>query len=87
MGVSCQNNREGFMIKLKAILRKATNFEALHIIETASFMLGCEHWTKYFDALLALVKEYITNVWEIRKVKLYGELCSSQFSLGPRLGI
>ncbi len=28
--------------------------------------------------MLALVKEYITDVWEVRKVKLYGEPCSNQ---------
>ena len=28
--------------------------------------------------MLALVKEYIINVWEARKVKLYGEPCSTQ---------
>ena len=37
-----------------------------------------ELWTKNFDALLALVKEYIINLWEVRKVKLYGEPCSTQ---------
>ena len=28
--------------------------------------------------MLALVKEYITDVWEVRKIKLYGEPCSTQ---------
>ena len=41
-------------------------------------MLGCELWTENFDALLALVKEYIIDLWEVRKVKLYGEPCSTQ---------
>ena len=41
-------------------------------------MLGCELWTENFDSMLALVKEYITNMWEVRKVKLYGEPCSTQ---------
>ena len=41
-------------------------------------MLGCELWMENFDALLALVKEYIIDLWEIRKVKLYGEPCSTQ---------
>ena len=31
-----------------------------------------------FDSMLVLVKEYIIDVWEIRKVKLYGEPCSTQ---------
>ena len=41
-------------------------------------MLSCELWTENFDALLALVKEYIVNLWEARKVKLYEEPCSTQ---------
>ena len=41
-------------------------------------MLGCELWTENVDALLALVKEYIVDLWEVRKVKLYGEPCSTQ---------
>ena len=41
-------------------------------------MLGCELWMKNFDSMLALVKEYIINLWEVRKVKLYGEPCSTQ---------
>ena len=28
--------------------------------------------------MLALVKEYIINLWEVRKVKLYGKPCSIQ---------
>ena len=28
--------------------------------------------------MLALVKEYIINLWEVRKVNLYGEPCSTQ---------
>ena len=34
-------------------------------------MLGSELWESKFDGLLALVKEYIVDVWEIRKHKLY----------------
>ena len=44
----------------------------------ASFVLGCELWMENFDSMLALVKEYIIDVWEVRKVKLYGEPCSTQ---------
>ena len=42
----------------------------------------CELWTENFDALLAFVKEYIIDLWEVRKVKLYGESCSTQSSAG-----
>ena len=34
-------------------------------------MLGSELWESKFDGLLGLVKEYIVDVWEIRKHKLY----------------
>ena len=44
-------------------------------------MLGSELWENKFDkfdGLLSLVKEYIVDVWEIRKHKLY-----DSDSLGP----
>ena len=31
-------------------------------------------WNRYVD----LVKEYIIDLWEVRKIKLYGEPCSTQ---------
>ena len=36
-------------------------------------MLGSELWEKDFSYLLAAVKEFIVNVWEARKLKLYGD--------------
>ena len=33
--------------------------------------LGSKLWESKFDGLLSLVKEYIIDVWEIRKHKLY----------------
>ena len=74
-----KDSREEFMIKLRSTLGEAfKDFEALDNIERASFVLGCELWTENFDSTLALVKEYIIDVWEVRKVKLYGEPCSTQ---------
>ena len=65
------------MVKLRAILGEAfKDFEALYNIEKASFVLGCELWTENFGVLLALVKECILDLWEVKKVKLYGEPCS-----------
>ena len=54
-------------------------------------MLGCELWTENFDSMLALVKAYIIDLWEVRKVKLYGQSCSTQpqsqsFASDPRDG-
>ena len=34
-------------------------------------MLGSELWESKFNGLLSLVKEYIVDLWEIRKHKLY----------------
>ena len=34
-------------------------------------MLGSELWESNFDGLLRSVKEYIVDVWEIRKLQLY----------------
>ena len=36
-----------------------------------SYVLGSELWESNFDGLLRSVKEYIVDVWEIRKLKLY----------------
>ena len=35
------------------------------------YVLGSELWESKFDGLLSLVKEYIIDVWEVRKHKLY----------------
>ena len=47
------------------------DFESLENVEKSSCVLGSELWESKFDGLLALVKEYIVDVWEIRKHKLY----------------
>ena len=36
-------------------------------------MPGCELWMEIFNSLFALAKEYIIDLWEVRKAKLYGE--------------
>ena len=54
--------------------------------------IGCELWESKFDGLLSLVKEYIIDVWEIRKHKLYdsdsgpGQQLHSRSSPGERNG-
>ena len=40
-------------------------------MEKSSYVLGNELWESKFDGLLSLVKEYIIDMWEIRKHKLY----------------
>ena len=36
-------------------------------------MLGSELWEDDFSSLLSIVKEFIVDVWESRKLRLYGE--------------
>ena len=72
------------MVKLRAILGEGfKDFEALDNIyyERASFVLGCELGTENLDSMLALVKEYIIDLWEVRKGELYGEPCSTHAAL------
>ena len=49
------------------------HFVALDSLRKLSFILGSED---HFDLLLALVKEYVVNVWEMHKLKLY---CDDSF--------
>ena len=68
------------------------DFESLENMEKSSYVLGSELWESKFDGLLALVKEYIVDVWEIRKHKLYdsdsgsGLQLHTQSSPGERSG-
>ena len=60
------------MKKLQELLEDDyEDFESLENVEKSSFVLGSELWESTFDELLALVKEYIVEMWEIRKHKLY----------------
>ena len=42
---------------------------------------------EHFDSLLPLVKDYVVNIWEARKIKLYGDDSSSAGGLGEFTGI
>ena len=80
-----KDSREEFLAKLRATLGEAfKDFEALDNIERASFVLGCELWMEIFDFMLALVKEYITDVWEVNYMENHA---LPSLSLSPRLGI
>ena len=46
-------------------------FELLENLEKSSYVLGSELRESKFDGLLSLVKEYIVDIWDIRKHKLY----------------
>ena len=66
------STRASFMKKLQELLEdNYEDFESLETVEKSSYVLGSELWESKFDGLLALVKEYIVEVWEIRKHKLY----------------
>ena len=68
------------------------DFESLENVEKSSYVLGSELWESKYDRLLVLVKEYIVEMWEIRKHKLYdsdsgyGLQLHSQSSPGERSG-
>ena len=67
------NIRNNFMAKLNEILGdKYSDFVVLSNIEKTAFVLGGELWEEEFQALLELVKSFIVEVWELRKLKLYG---------------
>ena len=62
-----------FIKKLQELLEdEYEDFESLDKVEKSSYVLGSDHelWESKFDGLLSLVKEYIIEVWEIRKHKL-----------------
>ena len=81
------------MKKLQELLEDDyEDFESLENVEKSSYVLGNELWESKFDGLLALVKEYIVDVWGIRKHKLYdsdsgsGLQLRTQSSFGERSG-
>ena len=43
------------------------DFELEDSVEKSFYVLDSELWESKFDGLLSLVKEYIVDVWEIRK--------------------
>ena len=60
-----------FYKKLQELLEdEYEDFESLGKVEKSSYVLGSELWESKFDGFLSLVKEYIIDVWEIRKHKL-----------------
>ena len=85
------SSRACFIKKLQELLEdEYEDFESLDKVEKSSYVLGSELWESKFNGLLSLVKEYIVDVWEIRKHKLYdsesgpGQQFHSQSSPGER---
>ena len=57
------------MKKLQELLEDDyEDFESLDNVEKSSYVLGSELWENKFDGLLALVKEYIVDVWEYENI-------------------
>ena len=48
-------------------------FDSLDSLGKLSYILGIELWEDHFESLLALVKDYVVNIWETHKLKLYGD--------------
>ena len=87
------STRACFIKKLQELLEDEymyEDFESLDKVEKSSYVLGSELWESKFDGLLSLVKEYIIDMWEIRKHKLYdsdsgpGQQLHSRSSPGER---
>ena len=83
------STRACFIKKLQELLEdEYEDFESLDKVEKSSYVLGSELRESKFDELLSLVKEYIVDVWEIQKHKLYdsgsgpGQQLHSQSSPG-----
>ena len=87
------SSRASFTEKLQELLGHSyADFDLLSNVEKTSHVLGSEHWQKNFKSLLFLVKEYIVDVWEVRKQILYGDdACpshlQSQSSVGDLGGV
>ena len=82
------SSRASFTEKLQELLGDSyADFELLSNVEKTSYVLGSEHWEKNFKSLLFLVKEYIVDVWEVRKQILYGDdACPSHLQSQPSVG-
>ena len=63
--------RNDFLCKLQELLGDGfEHFDSLDSFEKASFVLGSELWEDDFSSMLDLVKDYIVDVWGLRKARL-----------------
>ena len=78
------SSRADLLLKLQEKLGNGfERFDALDSLGKSSFILGSELWEEHFDSLLPLVKDDVVDIWEERKIKLYGDDSSqSQSSTG-----
>ena len=78
------SSRADLLLELQEKL--GNGFECFNSLGKSSFIVGSELWENHFDSLLALVKNYIVNIWETRQVKLYGDDSSQSLSSTEDLG-
>ena len=78
------SSRADFLLKLQEKL--GNGFERLDSLGKSSFILGNKLWEEHFDSLLPLVKDYVVNIWEVRKIKLYRDDSSQSQSSAGDLG-
>lgn len=73
-------SRAEFLSKLEETIGSDyEHFNSLDNLGKSCFVLGNEQWEKHFESLLHIVKDYIVEVWEERKIRLYGDdSCASQ---------
>ena len=66
--------RNNFMCNLRELFGdRFEHFDSLDSFEKTSFVLGIEDG---FSCMLDLVKDYIIDVWKLRKARLYDEILS-----------
>ena len=63
------SSRADFLLKLQEKLGNGFEcFDALDSLGKSSFILGGELYKEHFDSLLPLVKDYVVNIWDARKI-------------------
>ena len=78
------SSRADFLLKVQEKLGNGFGrFDALDSLGKSSFILGSELWEEHFDSL---VKDYVVNIWEARKIKFYGDDSSQSQSSAGDLG-
>ena len=78
--------RNDFMCKLQKVLGGGfEHFESLDSFEKASLILGGELWKDDFGSMLDLVKDYIVDIWELHKARLYDKKISAFHSPSVRM--
>ena len=78
------SSRADFLLELQEKLgNEFEPFDSLDSLGKWSFISGSELWENHFDLLLALLTDYVVNIWEACKLKFYGDDSSqSQSSTG-----